>query len=176
MWCERCKQRPATVHITQVVNNHKTESHLCVTCAQESGVAPGKELGFLFEPNFSFHNLLTSLMESEFGPQSALSPYQAGIERCSTCGLTFTDFRQIGLLGCGECYQAFGRFLGPLFRRVHGHISHTGKVPKRTGGKVRIKKEIEELRRKLQEAIAREAYEEAARLRDEIRAKEEKLK
>ena len=115
-------------------------------------------------------------MESEFGPQSALSPYQAGIERCSTCGLTFTDFRQIGLLGCGDCYQAFGRFLGPLFRRVHGHISHTGKVPKRTGGKVRIKKEIEELRRKLQEAIAREAYEEAARLRDEIRAKEEKLK
>jgi protein arginine kinase activator len=41
---------------------------------------------------------------------------------------------------------------------------------------VRIKKEIADLRRKLQEAIGREAYEEAAQIRDEIRAKEEELK
>ncbi|HHT06760.1 MAG TPA: hypothetical protein GXZ97_10905 [Hydrogenispora sp.] len=176
MWCERCKQRPATVHVTKVVNNHKTETHLCATCAQESGVDAGKELGFLFEPNFSFHNLLASLLENEFGPQSAISPYQTKIEKCATCGLTFTDFRKIGLLGCADCYQAFDKSLGPLLRRVHGHLSHTGKVPKRTGGKVRIKKEIADLRRKLQEAIGREAYEEAAQIRDEIRAKEEELK
>lgn len=176
MWCELCKQRPATVHVTKVVNKHKTESHLCAVCAKESGVNPGKELGLLFEPNFSFHNLLASLMENEFGPPSAFSPYHGATEKCSTCGLTFTDFRNIGLLGCGDCYRVFGHSLEPLFRRVHGNINHTGKVPKRTGGKVRIKKEIEDLRRKLHDAIGREAYEEAAKIRDEIKAKEEKLK
>lgn len=176
MWCERCKKRPATVHVTKVINNHKTESHLCAVCAQESGVDPGKELGFLFEPNFSFQNLLAGFLENEFGAQKAFSPYQEGTEKCPTCGLTFTDFRKIGLLGCANCYRIFSESLDPLIRRVHGNINHTGKVPKRTGGKVRIKKEIEDLRRQLQEAIRREAYEEAAKLRDEIKAKEEKLK
>ena len=42
--------------------------------------------------------------------------------------------------------HSFGGFMG--------NIKHTGKVPKRTGGKVRIKKEIEDLRRKLQDRIA----------------------
>lgn len=177
MWCERCKQRPATVHVTKVINNHKTESHLCAVCAQQSGIDSGKELGFLFEPNFSFHHLLAGLLENEFGLQKGgLTAYQGTTEKCPTCGLTFSDFRKLGLLGCADCYRVFGEFLEPLLRRVHGNITHTGKVPKRTGGKVRIKKEIEALRRELQDAIRREAYEEAAKLRDEIRAKEEKLK
>ncbi|NLY91928.1 MAG: hypothetical protein GX081_10055 [Firmicutes bacterium] len=177
MWCERCKQRPATVHITKVVNNYKTESHLCAACAQESGIDPGKELGFLFEPEFSFHNLLAGLLENEVGSQQeGFSPYLETTEKCPTCGLTFTDFRKIGFLGCANCYRIFSDYLEPLLRRVHGNITHTGKVPKRTGGKVRLKKEIEDLRRKLQDAIRREAYEEAAKLRDEIKAKQEKLK
>ncbi|HBR34995.1 MAG TPA: hypothetical protein DD734_10190 [Firmicutes bacterium] len=176
MWCEQCKKRQATVHVTKVVNNHKTESHLCAVCAQEGGIDPGKELGFLFEPNFSFHNLLTGLLENEYGIQNEkLSPDPETAKKCPTCGLTFSDFRNIGLLGCANCYQLFGDLLNPLLRRVHGNITHTGKVPKRTGGKVRIKKEIQDLRRTLQDAIRREAYEEAAKIRDEIKAKEEKL-
>jgi protein arginine kinase activator len=81
----------------------------------------------------------------------------------------------MGLMGCANCYDLFKDHLDPLLRRVHGSIAHTGKVPKRTGGRVRVRKEIEELRSKLQEAIKREAYEEAAKLRDEIKEKEEKL-
>jgi len=165
------------VHLTKVINNYKTESHLCAVCAKQSGIDPGKELGFLFEPNFSFHNLLAGLLEHEAGGhKEGFSSYLETTEKCPTCGLTFTDFRKIGLLGCAKCYRIFSESLEPLLRRVHGNITHTGKVPKRTGGKVRLKKEIEDLRRKLQDAIRREAYEEAARLRDEIKAKQEKLK
>ncbi|HBG15947.1 MAG TPA: hypothetical protein DDW93_04130 [Firmicutes bacterium] len=173
MWCERCKQRQATVHVTKVINNHKTESHLCEVCAGKSG----KDLGFLFEPNFSFHHLLAGLLESEFGVKSESFSQQKeeSHKKCPTCGLTFTDFRNMGLMGCANCYDLFKDHLDPLLRRVHGSIAHTGKVPKRTGGRVRVRKEIEELRSKLQEAIKREAYEEAAKLRDEIKEKEEKL-
>ncbi len=169
MLCEQCKQRTATVHITKVVNNHKTEKHLCEVCAKASG----HELGFFFEPKFSFHNLLAGLLEGEAGILDAPTVH---LEKCSFCGLTFPDFRQIGRLGCSGCYTVFGANLDPLLRRIHGSTVHTGKVPKRAGGRIRVKKEIEMLRKKLQEAIEREAYEEAAKIRDEIRAKERESK
>lgn len=174
MLCEQCKQRPATVHITKVINNQKTEKHLCEVCAQESG----NELGLLFEPNFSFHNLLAGLLEGEAGiKKGALNSPAVDLKgKCPSCGLTFTDFRQIGRLGCSDCYAGFGSSLDPLLRRIHGSTAHTGKVPKRAGGRIRVKKEIELLRKKLQEAVQREAYEEAAKIRDEIRAKERKSK
>jgi protein arginine kinase activator len=176
MWCEQCKKRQATVHVTKIINSHKTESHLCAVCAREGGIDPGTELGFLFEPNFSFHHLLTGLLENEYGIQNEKrSPDPETVEKCATCGLTFSDFRKTGLVGCANCYQIFADLLNPLLRRVHGNITHTGKVPKRTGGKVRIRKEIQDLRRMLQDAIRREAYEEAAKIRDEIKAKEGKL-
>lgn len=173
MWCERCKERPATVHVTKIINNQKTELHLCEVCAQETG----SELGFLFEPNFSFHNLLAGLLENEIGFKSSPLGNTAPDteDKCPACGLTFSDFRQVGRLGCSECYKSFGPGLDPLLRRIHGHTVHTGKAPKRTGGQVRARKEIEELRKRLQEAIKREAYEEAARIRDEIRAKQEEI-
>lgn len=173
MWCERCKERPATVHVTKIVNNQKTEMHLCEVCAHETG----SDLGFLFEQNFSFPNLLAGLLENE-------NPFNQGVLggssvqhniKCPSCGLTFSDFRQIGQLGCSECYKAFGPSLDPLLKRVHGSIGHAGKVPRRTGGKVRVRKDIEELRKRLQNAISREAYEEAAQIRDEIKAKEKEL-
>ncbi|NLW10364.1 MAG: hypothetical protein GX036_11000 [Firmicutes bacterium] len=173
MWCEQCKERPATVHITKVINNHKTEKHLCEVCAQTSG----SDLGFLFEPSFSFQKLLTGLLEGEMGMEEALAPSTMTRGRgCPVCGLTFSDFRRIGRLGCGDCYTEFGTGLDPLLRRIHGSTVHNGKAPKRTGGAIRVKKEIEQLRKKLKEAIQREAYEEAAKLRDEIRAKEKNMK
>ncbi|HHU51060.1 MAG TPA: hypothetical protein GXZ36_04525 [Firmicutes bacterium] len=173
MWCERCSERPATVHVTKIVNEQKTEMHLCEVCAQETG----GDLGFLFEQNFSFPNLLAGLLNSEsLFPSGVLSgsPLQQGV-KCSSCGLTFSDFRQVGQLGCSECYRGFGPSLDPLLKRIHGSTVHVGKVPRRTGGKVRVRKEIEELRKKLQQAISKEAYEEAARIRDEIKAKEKEL-
>lgn len=160
MWCEQCKQRPATVHLSKIVNDEKTEHNLCEVCAQQVGL----EWGVFFEPNFSLQHLLAGMVENEsVNPQTAIGP------KCSNCGLTFADFRQVGQLGCTECYQAFGSSLDPLFRKVQGSVTHTGKVPRRSGGKFRMRKEIDGLREQLQKAIHDEEYENAARLRDEIR-------
>ena len=172
MWCERCKKRPATVHVTKIVNNQKNEMHLCEVCAHETS----SDLGFLFEQNFSFPNLLAGLLNNELSFSGGVIGESAtqGL-KCPACGLTFSDFRQVGQLGCSECYKGFGPSLDPLLKRIHGNTIHTGKAPKRTGGRVRVRKEIEELRNQLKAAISREAYEEAARIRDEIKAKEKEL-
>jgi protein arginine kinase activator len=166
--CERCQKRPATVHLTKVVNFEKTELHLCEVCAKEAG----SELGIMIEPNFSFQNLIAGLLEGDFNlyQQPTAKPVC-----CQICGLTFSDFRKNGLMGCGECYRYFRDGMEPLFKKMHGSINHTGKVPKRTGGKVRLRKEIEDLKRRLGQAVAQEDYEQAAQLRDVIRQLQQEL-
>lgn len=169
MICQRCQERPATIHLTKVINYEKTELHLCEVCAKTAG----GELGITIEPNFTFQNLIAGLLEGELNlyqhPSNVPEIY------CQSCGLTLSDFRNHGLLGCGDCYKYFQNNLEPLFKRVHGGVSHTGKVPRRTGGKVRVKKEIDQLKIDLQLAINNEEYEKAAVIRDEIRRLQHEL-
>jgi protein arginine kinase activator len=169
MICQNCQERPATVHLTKIMNHEKTELHLCEICAKNVG----NELGIIFEPSFNFQNFIAGLLEGDITlyqqPNSNQEIY------CHNCGLTFSDFTNSGLLGCGDCYHHFQTGLEPLLKKLHGSVRHIGKVPKRTGGKVRIRKEIEDLRTGLQQAISKEDYEKAAFLRDEIRRLESEL-
>ncbi len=170
MLCQNCQQRPATVHLTKIINFAKTEMHLCEVCAKTAG----NELGIIFGTNFTFQNLIAGLL----GDSSLELDQQPSIGRelsCQNCGLPFSDFKNTGLLGCGECYRHFKTGLDPLLKKVHGSIAHVGKVPRRTGGKVRIKKEIQDLRNQLQHAVHKEDYEQAANLRDKIRQLEKEL-
>lgn len=172
MYCEECGKRPATVHMTKIVNNKKTELHLCEECAQHHHEIPFNfNFNFDFEPNFSIHKFLAGLLDG--APVEVKAPVSA--PRCPSCGLTYGQFGQIGRFGCSECYRTFGKHLEPLFRRVQGNSRHTGKVPARTGGRLKYKREIEKLRIELQNAIREEAYERAAELRDRIRDLEQNL-
>ena len=49
---------------------------------------------------------------------------------------------------------------------------HEGKIPKRLGTEIFFKRQTDDLREQLKKAIEEENFEEAARLRDEIRALE----
>lgn len=169
MLCERCQERPATVHLTKVVNFEKTELHLCEVCAKQAG----SELGILIESNFSFQNLIAGLLEGDLNLYQ--QPSAAKPICCQSCGLTFSDFRNNGLMGCGDCYRYFREGMEPLLKKMHGSTTHTGKVPIRTGGKVRLRKEIDDIKRQLQQAVAQEDYETAARLRDEVRRRQGEL-
>jgi protein arginine kinase activator len=157
------------VHLTKIVNFEKTELHLCEVCAKQAG----SELGILIEPNFSFQNLIAGLLEGDldFHQQPSVTKPIC----CQSCGLTFSDFRKNGLLGCGDCYHYFREGMEPLLKKMHGSTTHTGKVPIRTGGKVRLRKEIDDLKHRLRQAVAQEDYETAARLRDEVRRRQEEL-
>ncbi len=167
MLCEECKKRPASVHLTKIVNNRKTESHLCEECARKKG-----ELHFSFETNFSIHHLLSGLLNSEAG-SGAPSSFPDSEAHCPSCGLSFSDFRQVGRVGCSECYHEFSAQMQPLLRRIHGASKHVGKVPQRAGGQIRLRREIKALREELQTCIRQEEYERAAALRDQIKALEQ---
>lgn len=169
MRCERCGQREATVHQTVVTNGQKQESHLCVECAREVGAFPG----FSF-PNLSVQQLLSSFLGQTL-PGAGSSPALKPEPTCRHCGMTYSQFAQSGMLGCPRCYQELEQQLMPLIKRIQGTTTHSGKVPKRTGGLARKRRDLKLLKAQLQRAVESERYEEAAKLRDQIRALEAEI-
>jgi protein arginine kinase activator len=169
MTCQECDKRPATLHFTKIVNGEKTEFHICEACAREKGEGiPGTPNGF------SIHSLLSGLLDFEPTNTTGLGPKPQTL-RCEECGLTYTQFSKIGRFGCSSCYRHFDSRLDPLFKRVHGNTVHVGKIPKRSGGQIQSKREIEQLKKELLENIRQEEFESAAQIRDRIRELERKI-
>lgn len=171
MDCEKCGKRPATVHITRIVNNQKTEEHLCEECAREQ-----QPFGFnlAVEPGFSLPQLFASLLSQESGGEVPSLPAVSAAQ-CPQCHLSYNRFTQEGKFGCRHCYEEFSSRLESLFRKIHGNARHNGKVPRRGGKTLSLKRQLEELRQELKRAVRREEFERAAQLRDKIRELEEKI-
>jgi protein arginine kinase activator len=157
MLCERCKKNDASYHMTKIVQNKKVEIHLCEQCAREMGETSSP---------LSFQNIISELMGYISQPYEMEKHYEP---RCGNCGTYFSEFKKGGLLGCSECYRSFSEELNPVLRKVQGSIKHVGKVPKSRGKTQSDKGEINGLQIMLQRAIENEEYEEAAKIRDEIK-------
>lgn len=172
MQCQRCGARPAVIHLTQIVENTHTEQHLCEACAAEQGIHTEASLA-----KFPVGDLLASI-----GKGAAAQLPAAGEEGgCPQCGATLQDFRTTGRLGCARCYRAFEAPLRTLLRRIHGGSRHMGEpyaLPADAAGAVaavsgaEAPADLSGLREQLQRAVESENFELAARLRDEIRARE----
>jgi protein arginine kinase activator len=161
MVCDNCGSNGAVVHLTQVVNDKMTTMHLCQDCAAEKGLDTTGPSG----------NLPLADFLAKMGSQPA--ELQEGEEdrTCQFCGLSGSDFKEVGRLGCPHCYITFEPTLRSLLRRIHGGTQHVGKIylspdPSSTERERRL----EGLRRKLRHAIDSEDFERAAELRDEIRS------
>jgi protein arginine kinase activator len=165
MLCDICNKNPATVHLTEIVDDQMSELHLCEECARKKSSQ--------MESQFGLSDLLAGLADFEKPSEEK----ELSALKCPNCGLVYKDFKKIGRLGCGECYVTFKKFLVPLLKRIHGSGSHCGKCPvKISTGKQPRKKtlDLQELRCRLQKAIEDEAYEEAAKIRDQIKELQEK--
>jgi protein arginine kinase activator len=169
--CDECGKREATVRFEQVVNGKRTVANLCQECAQKKGIMSV----FLQQPSFNISSLLSALLGSQVASGPAL-PAGGEETRCPVCGMSYRDFARAGMLGCSRCYKTFEDRLEPILRRIHGSDRHVGKAPAKAGGAAVVRRETEELKRELSQAISSEAYEKAAELRDRIRKNEQKLK
>lgn len=150
--CDVCA-KPATVHLTQIVNNKVHKVDLCEACAQAKGVT---------DPSgFSLADLL---LKASLNPETSLS---AGV-RCEQCGFTQNDFKKHGRFGCPACYETFRTVVEPMLDNMHNGTAHTGKVPQRALERKTLYDRLTKLELDLTEAIKSERYEDAARTRDEI--------
>ena len=160
MKCQRCSKQ-ATLHITEVLGDDRFEEvHLCEECARKhmADPAPGKK----------------PPAGKKAADAPAVDPADAPADgTCPACGMPFVEFRNHGRLGCPHDYDAFKEELLPLLESVHGDTKHAGKAPRRGPKAKAAVTELESLRRRLQKLVTDEKYEEAARVRDQIKRLEE---
>lgn len=158
MMCQECGKRPATAVYAEIVHDKKTVFHLCQEC-----VSRKKGAQTLANMTFSIGSLLGEWLKTEETPDGAKQL------SCEQCGLSYAEFRESGKLGCGGCYAAFSEELDGLLERIQGDSRHKGKQRKPTvrEGTVPVTS-APELEAQLKEAVAREQFEEAAKLRDEL--------
>ncbi|MDD5129658.1 MAG: UvrB/UvrC motif-containing protein [Candidatus Omnitrophica bacterium] len=162
MLCDICGKNPATVHLTEIIDEQMNELHLCEDCARHKSAA--------MEQQFGLSDLLAGM--ADFEKPSSDKEEEPVTIKCPACGLTYADFKKIGRLGCGECFNAFRKYLAPLLKRIHGSNQHVGKNPAKAKITLKPNKKksgLQELKDQLQKAIQQEAFEEAARLRDQIK-------
>ncbi len=156
--CRRCSKN-AVVHITEIRNGQCQAIHLCEACAREylnSG-----------EPEAIENESPATAQASELVGEANLI--------CPTCGITYAEFRESGRFGCPNDYTVFRTELTPLLENIHEETIHTGKRPGSRSVASEDQTRMIQLRSQQQEAIEREDYESAARLRDEISALENQL-
>jgi len=159
MLCQDCNENPAVIVFTQIINNEKTVLRLCKECAEKRGLqAP------LGSANFPISDLLAGMAEEEGKTETE----EMKKRTCAQCGLSYTDFKKAGRLGCSECYETFTEGLKALLRKIHGSNQHLGKIPTFEKEHVERKKEIRKLREALKKAIKAEEFEKAAAIRDRL--------
>ena len=155
MQCDSCGESEATIHLTQMVNGMVKKLHLCEDCAEQSGI------------NIDGAMSLSDVLFGMGAPQE--SEPQGQEKACRNCGMTRSDFKKTSRFGCPSCYDTFAEELAPMLAAMHKGTQHAGKVPASEMRENRLTPEIEAMQKQLDEAVAAERYEDAARLRDLIR-------
>ncbi|MEG2460032.1 MAG: UvrB/UvrC motif-containing protein [Clostridia bacterium] len=170
MKCQKCKINQATIIYSENINGKKVRYQLCEECAKELDinniVKEGLDSDTLFKTFFKQN--ISKVQSKEV------------IKRCPCCGSTFEDFVRIGKLGCSQCYEEFQDKLDIVFNKMHGSNRYNGKKKGEKNSKAieedsNKDKNLLKLEENLKQMIETENYEEAAKIRDEIKKiKEEK--
>lgn len=148
--CANCT-KPATIHLTQIIDNKIHKVDLCEDCPYKQSVTDPE--------GFSLADFLLKPPASLTGDSSL---------QCEVCGFTPKDFKKTGRFGCPHCYDTFRDILEPMLANMHKDVVHRGKVPERALARMSRRRRLDQLESDLQEAIKLENYEDAARLRDLI--------
>jgi protein arginine kinase activator len=159
MVCQFCKSKEATVHVTEIADNKVKKVDACATCA--------KEKNYNDPAAFAIADHLLGLGAAQKMEEASEA---VGALSCDQCGYTQADFKKSGRLGCARCYDIFSDGLDSVLKTMHKDIRHRGKVPVAAQRAVAGAQRLQRLNRDLQKAVAREDFETAARLRDEIKA------
>lgn len=150
-----CKAKEAKVHLSQIVGDKMQKVDLCEDCSKEKGVDDAV--------GYSLAELLMGVgIEADKAPA-------AGELTCPHCGFTQADLKKTGRLGCVECYRTFAETLVGLLKSMHKGSRHVGKVPVALREERHLMERLKVLQKKLDQAIHVEDFEQAAKVRDEIK-------
>lgn len=194
MLCQNCGENEANVRYTSIVNGVKKEMILCEKCSKELGI---EQLDFSMPINFS------SFLGDFFEDEKEFLPSFIKQEKliCDKCGMTYDEFIDTGKFGCENCYEIFSEKVDPILKNIQTGNRHIGrgieaknKTQKQNNNEEACRgencssankkskentqdntnnKQLEKLKQDLKIAIQEERYEDAAKIRDEIKKLEQ---
>lgn len=189
MLCQICKAKPATIHIQEIVNGETNTLHICPDCAKKRNLSEGNPA------NSHFHEMLERLTQAiansaelklaDLFEQKKPEEEESQDLLCEVCGASWHAYKKNGRIGCAACYDQFSQLLlEDIELNQHGSV-HCGKTPPETveqwqdpavSERINLRRELERLRKGLDESIRREEFEQAAEIRDRIAGIEAELK
>ena len=175
MLCDNCGKREANVRYSENINGRKKELNLCEECSKKIGIT-----NVDFNMPIDFTSFFGEFMEDFATPEFMPMFNEIKSLKCNNCGFTFDDIVNTGKLGCGNCYNTFEERLNPIIRKIQGANQHVGRIGKvidniieqKLDNKLEQKNQnnqLEKLNEELKQAIKEERYEDAAKIRDEIK-------
>ena len=189
MLCDNCGKREANVRYSENINGRRKELNLCEECSKKLGIT-----NMNFNMPIDFSSFFGEFMEDFATPDFIPLLNQVKTLKCDQCGYTFDDIVNTGKLGCGNCYSVFEERLDPIIKRIQGSNKHVGRIGKIIDDRITKKHEevnktsekqesnikenetksekqnkLEKLQEELKQAIKEERYEDAAKIRDQIK-------
>ncbi len=185
MLCQNCGKNEANIRYTQIINGVKKEINLCSECAKILGMED-------LEMPINFNSFLGDFF-NDYAETGLLKTFQNNEIKCKKCGMSYSDFISSGVFGCSECYNVFSNPIESLLKNLHGTAKHVGRVPKVKNNTIEKNKldldieskkipndnsdtketkkddKIKKLEKDLELAIKEERYEDAAKIRDELK-------
>ncbi len=176
MTCDFCKKNKASVHLMSIFNDEVEKINICKECA--------KDFSFLSEDDF--YNDLTKILFKIFQANASKNKTGRGKrvfkslsygknKKCPNCNIDLKTIKKLGRMGCPDCYGEFRDILLPIIRSLHGDQEHKGKIPGNTSSEIKLEKSIRELRKRLNNEVIVENFEEAAKIRDRIKEMEKNV-
>ncbi len=171
MQCEKCREKIATIHLTEIIKGIRSEVHLCEECAREIGLN-SKLSNF----SLSVSDMLSFLDADNCAVCDDISDNSV----CSACSTAMPEITDNYIAGCQCCYSTFNKEIEEHLENNNIIPRHTGKVPINFKTVENFRKEekcrdinVHHLQESLVKAVDSENYEEAAAIRDKIKELEQ---
>jgi protein arginine kinase activator len=180
-----CKKNEATINITQKINGVEKRIHLCPSCAAKMGLGPDnyKNLQNMmkdFMGHGSFNDMFNDIF-NDLGANGINGNFSFGNDPFIEG--SFSDERgtpqlnvnsQIGINRAqnGEIRKKYQKLEDDEMNEILKNICGNDK---KNGKKIDKDEEIKNLKERLNKLVKQEKYEEAAKVRDEIKKIEESL-
>ncbi|MCI7644286.1 MAG: UvrB/UvrC motif-containing protein [Lentisphaeria bacterium] len=195
--CDICKINEATIHINEIVGGQKHTLHICKSCAEQKQAENDPLFASLNIPKLiiDLSEKLAAKADGADIPEEQPQAMPESERRCPYCNWTLTQLQSSGKVGCSECYNVFHDVLARAIESMHRGDKHVGRLPgdnalpymkmmpleqdaanmsaaakSASPPPMPTVDPLEELQIRLKQAIKSENYEEAAVLRDKIKA------
>ena len=178
MLCDNCGKKSANVRYSENINGVKKEMHLCEECSRKLGITDKMDFRM---PSLDFSNFFGSFLEDFSTPDFMPLLNEVKLIKCDSCGSTFDDIINTGRYGCANCYDVFEDRMDPILKKLQGANRHNGRLGKISDNNIKFERKeeqknqsnsdnkLEKLQNDLKQAIKEERYEDAAKIRDEIK-------